>query len=483
MCWARRQRELPPHVARILKDKNLLLFNELNEASGSPDVMLASHMAKGFDLMGEIPAGGVYPFKPLHATLTPNQVREMAGLSRQATWSATCRGRHDDASKELFEITMEECSKGWLSGPLSLEELPNGSVLTRRFGVQQSSTLADGSRVYKTRPIDDFSESLVNSTSSCEESIQPMGIDMILAALAMRHRSWGAEKLVGKGIDLRKAYKNLPLSLEALNDAYICVFDPGSSQPRAFQSQVLPFGARAAVMGFCRVSYAIWRVGVVIFRLHWTVFFDDFYLVASLEESKHVDMAQKLFFQLIGWQVSSEKEADFGVLARILGVQIDLNESILGAFTICNVESRVKELVSTIDDILERRSMSSAEMRVLRGRLILAEAQIFGRLAGLHMQQLGRWEHAVGNACLDEDLTQSLHFLKERVLLGGPRRILAEHGRVFHLYTDSDACYESGAGGIGGILFDNFGVIILFHQNSRGHHQFAQPWSERDHHL
>lgn len=58
-------------MTRILKDKNLLLFNELNEASGSPDVMLASHMAKGFDLMGEIPAGGVYPFKPLHATLTP----------------------------------------------------------------------------------------------------------------------------------------------------------------------------------------------------------------------------------------------------------------------------------------------------------------------------------------------------------------------------------------------------------------------------
>jgi hypothetical protein len=168
--------------------------------------------------------------------------------------------------------------------------------------------------------------------------------------------------------------------------------------------------------------------GVVIFRLHWTVFFDDFYLVASLDESKHVDMAQKFFFQLIGWQVSSEKDADFGVLARIPGVQIDLNESTLGSFTICNVESRAKELVSTIDDILERQPMSSAEMRVLRGRLIFAEAQIFGKLAGLHMQQLGRWEHAIGNARLDEDLIHSLHFLKERVLLGGPRRVLADHG-------------------------------------------------------
>jgi hypothetical protein len=43
---------------------------------------------------------------------------------------------------------------------------------------------------------------------------------------------------------------------------------------------VLPFGARAAVMGFCRTSYAIGRIGVVVFNLHWTVYFDDFFLVA-----------------------------------------------------------------------------------------------------------------------------------------------------------------------------------------------------------
>ena len=36
-----------------------------------------------------------------------------------------------------------------------------------------------------------------------------MSIDMILAALALRHRLCGDERLVGKAIDLRKAYKNL----------------------------------------------------------------------------------------------------------------------------------------------------------------------------------------------------------------------------------------------------------------------------------
>lgn len=244
--------------------------------------------------------------------------------------------------------------------------------------------------------------------------------------------------------------QNLPISKSAFNDSFICVMDPDSSEPQAFQSQVLPFGARAAVMGLCLVSFALWLIGVVIFKLHWTVFFDDFYLVASKAETKHVDMTQQLFFQLVGWEVSSEKEAEFNSLARILEVQIDLNESLLGVFTVCNVETRVKDLVSAIDGVLERGTLSTAGMRVLHGRLVFAEAQIHGRLTGIHMQQLTRWEHAGGDAPLDDDVRDSLVFLKERVVLGGPRRVIAELGRVFHLYTD--ACYENGTGGLGGVL-------------------------------
>ena len=197
-----------------------------------------------------------------------------------------------------------------------------------------------------------------------------------------------------------------------------------------------------------------------LFRLHWTVFFDDFYLIASDQESRHVELTQQAFFKLVGWEVSSEKEAQFGAIARILGVQIDLSESLLGSFTVCNLESRVKELVNTIDDILNRRTLSAAEMRVLRGRLVFAEAQIFGRLAGIHMQQLSRWEHAVGESRVDNDLCASLTFLRDRIVLGGPRQVLADTGRVFHLYTD--ACFENGTGGLGGVLVDQHGTILSF---------------------
>ena len=213
-------------------------------------------------------------------------------------------------------------------------------------------------------------------------------------------------------------------------------------------------------MGFCRVSHTLWLIGVKIFKFHWTVFFDDFYLIASKPESRHIELAQQLFFQLVGWEVSSEKEASFSAVARILGVQVDLADSRLGAFTVCNVETRVRDIVGSINGVLEKGVMTMAEMRVLRGRLIFAEAQIYGRITGIHMQQLAKWEHAIGEVALDSETKQSLEFLRDRVLLGGPRRVLASPGRVYHLYTD--ASYENGKGGIGGVLLDGEGNVLSY---------------------
>ena len=194
--------------------------------------------------------------------------------------------------------------------------------------------------------------------------------------------------------------------------------------------------------------------------MHWTVFFDDYYLVASEYEARHVDMAQELIFRLLGWETSSEKEAGFRAIAKILGVQIDLNESLLGKFSVCNVESRVSEMVATINAVLDRGTLSAAEMRVLRGRLVFAEAQIYGRLSGLHMQNLSRWEHAIGDTLIDDDLRRSLEFVRDRVLKGGPRMVESAVGDVYHLYTD--ACFEKGAGGLGGVLFNQHGKMLSF---------------------
>ena len=74
-----------------------------------------------------------------------------------------------------------------------------------------------------------------------------MGVDSILAALVLRLQRRPGAKLRAKTIDLQKAYKNLPVSLDAFRDSYLMVFEPGFDKPRIFRSKVLVFGARASV--------------------------------------------------------------------------------------------------------------------------------------------------------------------------------------------------------------------------------------------
>ena len=127
----------PSHIRRILKGKNMQLFDEMNKAAGSPDVNLASNVCKGFDLMGTIPSGGIFPCKYTHATLTPEQVRGMAKLSKQATWRATGKCKGQNLAAEVYKATCDECEKGWLYSPegLASNSLPlwaMGVVSTRQ---------------------------------------------------------------------------------------------------------------------------------------------------------------------------------------------------------------------------------------------------------------------------------------------------------------------------------------------------------------
>ena len=79
--------------------------------------------------------------------------------------------------------------------------------------------------------------------------------------------------------------------------------------------------------------------------------------------------------------------------------------------------------------------------------------------------------HRWGRTHIDDNVKDSLTILKDRVILGGPRRVLAATGRVFHLYTD--ACFEQGEGGLGGVLYDGCGKLLSFFSSKVGSGQVA----------
>ena len=453
---------MPTHCAKILSKKNLSLFAEMLHEAGYKDTTLVQHMRSGFDLMGRLPSSGVFPKKFTHATMTPDQVRSAAKSTRKAIWHST-RASHDKAiDAEVYNATSDEKSRGFLEGPLDISELPDDASLTRRFGVLQTSPDGQGGQKSKVRPIDNFTESLINLTNSSSESIPVHSVDLVVAGIVYRltlnHLVGTNEDLGIKTIDLRKAYKQVPLSTEALKDGHLCVFNPTTGQPEAFRSVVLPFGSRSSVQAFYRASHSLWTLGTVLLRMHWTLFYDDFILIGRGNESKHLTLVVSSFFSMLGWETSQEKEGRFEHCAKALGVMVDLSESALFRVTVRNTESRRAELMQTLGNMLAKGSFKQGELLTLRGRLHFAEGELFGRTSSAHLQVVSMHAESGHGGRITADLREALIFLKDRLDRAIPRCLTGKPKGLVHIYTD--ACFDASLAGLGGVMVDEMGVCV-----------------------
>ena len=100
---------------------------------------------------------------------------------------------------------------------------------------------------------------------------------------------------------------------------------------------------------------------------HWSCFFDDFFITGNSAESKHLDLMQKGFFALLGWETSAEKGGDFQAVAKALGVQFSFADSSSGLLSVCNTEGRIKEVCGQVQTLLDEGKATAAELATLKG--------------------------------------------------------------------------------------------------------------------
>ena len=219
---------------------------------------------------------------------------------------------------------------------------------------------------------------MVNHTTAREESVQPHGIDVIAAGIALRMRAFEARGRKSaprvKTTDLRKAYKQLGVSEEGLIDNYICVTHPDTLMPEVYSCKVLPFGACAAVSAFCRVSMAVWHLGCEFLWLHWSVYYDDFFSVTEPQSAAHCDLCIAGLFSLLGWDISKDKELPFSTLARVLGVNICIMSESL--FRVENTPERREELAEQLT-LSWPRAFTPAQGSAAVVRRTTLRAQVF----------------------------------------------------------------------------------------------------------
>ncbi|CAE7461746.1 unnamed protein product [Symbiodinium sp. CCMP2592] len=159
----------------------------------------------------------------------------------------------------------------------------------------------------KVRPIDDLSQSFLNAAFGSAEV---------------------RTGLQGKTIDLKSAYRQLPLSSEALEMSVIAVKNPETGEVQFFRLLCLPFGAVAAVHAFIRVSLALCYLGQTFGLLPWSAFYDDFTLLSTQDLASSSEKSANFLLDLLGFDFDKDgdKAQPFRSVFRALGVEFNLQD-------------------------------------------------------------------------------------------------------------------------------------------------------------
>ena len=441
---------------KILERKKLALLKSLLLETGHSDLNLIDDLAAGFDLTGALPESNAFSKRVRPAAISCEDLRSVANLCKKGVLEMTQSSGDTELDEQLYAATLKEVKKGFLEGPLDPASLPAGATLTRRFGVKQKS---------KTRPIDDYKASFVNSSVSQTETASVHTVDHIAAMVACLMRAGESRgctlELSAKAWDLADAYKQVPLSDEAFAmDSFLVVYSPQSKGPEIYQQRVLPFGSVASVTAFLRLALALWKVGTKLLGLLWTSYFDDFFSLSEVKTSRHTDLVISSFFAILGWDLSSDKLLSFDSVCKVLGVKFDLKMSGDGISLVLNTEDRVSELCESLDEILGTRRLKRAEGEKLRGRLIFAAGQLFGRFVRNQIRLLSDHIRS-GRANLTDETVRALQGIRHHLHANVPRKIVGSSCDHVHIYVD--ASFDDGSySGIGGVIYDSTGKPLSF---------------------
>ncbi len=271
---------MPEYLRKLMSRKRLLLFKEMLESVGHPDRDLIKDIAAGFKLVGWQRHTGVFPSCVRRPQFDLETLRKMApGLNKSIVGRLKQEDDLDPTMVQTWEKTQEEVSLGYI-WPDSESKVEN-VLLAKRFGLLQ--------RAGKLRVIDDCSVGGLNGTLGTREKYRIHAIDKCAAYLAhMLDLNLALAKDVkvkGRTFDMKSAYKQYGISSEdrELVSIRLAVRNPVDHCVSLFGINSLPFGASGLVGGFLRISLAVWYLGLVIFKLPWTAYFDD-YTVFSREE-------------------------------------------------------------------------------------------------------------------------------------------------------------------------------------------------------
>ena len=307
-------------TAHVLAGKRLCLWKYLLETTGFADMQVVDLVVKGIPLHGTHTKPPNFPDDWKPSVVSVEELLQSAVWRRRSLMSSTNSRMDEKVQADLFEATMLEVERGHLHGPFSEAEVTShfGTdkwLFNPRFALYQGAE-------NKIRAIDDGKRSGLNLAYNTNFKLELYDVDTLAALTAAVAESLQSQKVtfdmddntqceaavhpevtgdvwVGRTLDLSRAYKQLALDEASRLLAVVGFFY--KDKWLFFRSDVLPFGAIAAVYSFNRVSRSLHHL---ICKLLWgpcTCFYDDYPTISPRASSSLLSKSMSNMLTLLGW--------------------------------------------------------------------------------------------------------------------------------------------------------------------------------------
>ena len=128
--------QMDPLVNHAVKRKKLALFSEMLEFYGYPDKSVVDELVQGASLVGDVAITQMLPVKFSPVLLTEESLRKQSAMIRPLIERDHKSSGDHEVDLEVWNQTMDECRKGWLSGPFTADDIPHDAPVSKRFWAQ-----------------------------------------------------------------------------------------------------------------------------------------------------------------------------------------------------------------------------------------------------------------------------------------------------------------------------------------------------------
>ena len=462
------RRSMPLHVRAVHEATSdsgihIALYDHLLRESGYPEAArLSSQMKTGFPLIGDIPV--CYKAKPLLVRDMTVSEHELLTRSHELFEQAVSKTLNNKQSSEMqqkvCDETLADVAKGRISKPERATLKDGEAAPTLRFPIQQQS--AGGS--FKTRIIDDFLRSEVNSLCRISGRIEMGRLDQLVSTCRMMTESQPQQETVLFKTDFQAAYKHCAVSEDHLKFANSIFLDTSSGEAMTCKHYAMPFGALGAVYSWDSLGDSMVWLFAHYLGLPLCRYVDDCFTVLYKEHSAEIRAHLLWFSNTLGIILDPSKTPEPSTEMTILGVLLKLQRysrhKNLRVRISAEVDpSRATFWRETIMEILAKRSLPAQQASKLAGRLNFAVSAAVGGTGGSRLRNI--YHQAFAGGAFSDDLARELLWWYDRLCIAKPalHSVGPAPQRTCTLYTDAD-----GSGGIGAVLLTPNKKLFFMHK-------------------